>query len=95
MSYLSDLPPSERAMRARLAALDRHSRTDGREATRAARAASPGSDDYWLDKVDPDGLLTQSERTKRARNAKSAHFTRLALRSLTARRSRNDGQAHE
>jgi hypothetical protein len=85
MSYLNDLPPAERSMRARLAALVRHSQTDGREATAAARAASPGSDDYWLAKVDPGRVLDPKERAKRARNAKSAHFTRLALNSRRTR----------
>lgn len=88
MSYLNDLPPAERSTRARLAALVRHSRTDGREATAAARAASPGSDEYWLAKVDPGRTLEPKERAKRARNAKSAHFTRLALSSCRSREQR-------
>lgn len=79
LSYLTDLPPEERSMRARLAAFEKHAKTDGREATAAARAASPASDDYWLDKVDPGGDLEPKERAKRARSAKSAHYTRMVL----------------
>jgi hypothetical protein len=75
-------------MRARLAANVKHSRTDGREATAAARAASPGSDGYWQREVDPDQMLSQKERTKRARNAKSAYFARLSLAGNKARRAK-------
>jgi hypothetical protein len=35
--------------------------------------------------VDPDGILTPQERAKRAENAKSAYFKRLALKSARAR----------
>ena len=35
--------------------------------------------------VDPDGVLTPQERTKRAENAKCAYFKRLALKSAKAR----------
>jgi hypothetical protein len=73
-------------MRARLAASAKHAKTDGREATAAARASSPGSDDYWLNRVDPANELGRKEREKRARNAKREHFTRMALRSANARR---------
>jgi hypothetical protein len=72
-------------MRARLAAFAKHAKTDGREATAAARAASPSADDYWLSRVDPDRVLNHKEREKRARNAKREHFTRMALRSAKAR----------
>jgi hypothetical protein len=37
--------------------------------------------------VDPHGLLTDEERTKRAAHARTAYYTRLALRSAVARRN--------
>lgn len=75
-------------MRARLAAHVLHSRTDSREVTKAARAAGPASLTFFEKQVDPDGKLTEAERTRRAESARKAHFTRLALRSAQAR-SRN------
>lgn len=50
--------------------------------------------------VDPDGLLTPAERARRAGHARTAYFTRLALRSAQARRktsatTEDDGDAHE
>ncbi|MDX3662381.1 hypothetical protein PV646_34185 [Streptomyces sp. ID05-26A] len=36
--------------------------------------------------VDPDGVLAPEERAKRAANARTAYFTRLALKSHAARR---------
>ncbi len=79
---------SERTLRARLAAHVLHSRYDSRELTAAARAAF---NDRWEREVDPDGVLDRKERAKRARHAKSAHFSRLALRSAKVRRSRSHG----
>lgn len=84
-NYLLNLTPSERSLQAKMAASAKHAKTDGTEATAAARAASPASDDYWINKVDPGGELSVKERTKRARNAKREHFTRLALKSAKAR----------
>ena len=72
-NYLLELTPSQRSLQARMAASAKHAKTDGREATAAARVASPGSDDYWISKVDPNGDLSAKEREKRARNAKREH----------------------
>lgn len=80
------LPPNERTLRARLAALTLHSQVDSREHTAPARAASPGSLTYWDLKVDPDSSLDPKERTRRAEAARRAHFTKLALASARARR---------
>lgn len=83
------LTPAERVLRSRLAAHALHAKYSGREVTRAARAASPGSDDYWLAQVDTD--LPEGERLRRARHLKKAYFTRLALKSSIARRRRRGG----
>jgi len=64
------------------------SRNDPREVTRAARAAFALK--FERD-VDPDGVLPLEERLRRAEMARKAHFTRLALKSAEARRTRRRG----
>ena len=81
---VSDLSPSERTLRARLAAAESWARTaDPSERTAPARAAFLGK---FERQVDPNGELTPEERARRAEHAKRAHFLRLALRSAKARR---------
>jgi hypothetical protein len=77
------MTPSERALRARLAAFALHAQRDPRETTRAGRTAFLGR---FEDEVDPDRALPEAERRRRAEAAKRAHFTKLALRSARARR---------
>jgi hypothetical protein len=61
-----------------------HARNDGREVTANARKA-------FLDRferdVDPDGVLSEEERQRRADQAKRAHMSGLALRSARSRRA--------
>lgn len=57
-------------------------------ATAAARAAGPGSIDYWLPKVDPDRQMTHTDRVKAAENARRAFYQRLAKRGRKARRAK-------
>jgi hypothetical protein len=70
---------------ARRAALEKWSRTDARQGTARARAASPGSLDYWLSR-DGAAHLPHAERIKRAERARRAHFLRLSEASALARR---------
>lgn len=86
---ISSLTPTERSLRSRLGAHALHAKYSGLEITRVARAASPGSDDYWLHRVDTD--LPEEERLRRARHLKKAYFTRLALKSSIARRHEREG----
>ena len=86
MSY-RDLP-SDRSARARIAAWEKAAQGDTREHTAAAREKSPAKLDYFLGRVDPDGVLPLAERTRRAEAARKAHFTRMALRSAQVRRER-------
>lgn len=72
--------------RARLGAFAQHARNDTRETTRAAREAFARR---WEREVDPDGVLPEDERARRAEAAKRAHFQRMALRSAQARRKRS------
>jgi hypothetical protein len=85
------LSPAERTLRARLAAHTMHSKHDARETTAAARAAFLAR---FEAEVDPDGALAPEERQRRAEQARSAYFTRLAFqRSKAARRARTEGEA--
>ena len=77
--------PSQRSMSARLAAYEKHARTDGREATAAARAAFLSR--FERD-VDPQGILPPAERARRAEHAKKAYFLKLALKSSKARQKK-------
>jgi len=79
----NSLSPSERILRARLAAHVNHSLYDPKERTRAARDKF---DLRFLDEVDPDRTLPQHERERRAGHARKAYFTGLALKSVRARR---------
>lgn len=81
------LTPSERTLRARLAAHTLHSKVDSTAHTEPARAAFLSS---WEAKVDPDGVLPELERKRRARHALKAHMTLLALKSAQARRGGGD-----
>lgn len=60
------LTPSERVLRARMAAYQLHARHDPRETTAAARRAF---DQRFLDQVDPDRRLPDRERHRRAEAA--------------------------
>ena len=87
-----DFTHADRVLRGRLGAHALHATHDSRELTAAARAASPGSLDYWLAQVPAD--LDDLERRRRAEHLKKAHFTRLALASARARRRKGgDGDA--
>ena len=77
------LTPAERVLRARLAAHTLHARVDSREHTKPARKAFL---DRFENEVDPDRTLPRKERLRRAEQAKKAYFTRLALKSVQARR---------
>jgi hypothetical protein len=86
----SNLTPSERVLRASLAANtswantpDRTTRTEpGRQAMLAK----------FEQQVDPDGTLPPAERAKRAKNLRRAHMQRLALKSAKTRRLRKQAR---
>jgi len=77
--------PAERSLRARLAAHRLHSQYDSRELTKAARAAF---EDRFLKQVDPDNVLPDDERRKRAKHALKAHMLELSRLSAKARRAK-------
>jgi hypothetical protein len=93
MSYISDLPPSERRLMAQAANADRWSRVplaDRPKHTAKARRAVAKIDE---DAVDPERRLDPAEREQLAAQARKARMLRLALKSAQARRERAAGKA--
>jgi len=64
-----------------------HARHDPRVTTLHARQTFLAS---FEQQVDPDGLLPEAERIRRALSLRKAHFTRLAFKSAKARRQRKE-----
>lgn len=79
------MTPSERSLRARLAAHALHAQHDSSEVSKAGREAFLAR---FEREVDPEGTLPTDERIRRAAHARKAYFTRLALKSAQARRHR-------
>ena len=79
----SSLTPQQRSLRARIAAHTLHAQVDD-EAVHTAPARKAFLDRFERE-VDPDGLLPEAERVRRAAHARSAYFAKLALRSSRAR----------
>lgn len=74
-----------RVQRGRIGGLRLAATHDSREYTKKARQAF---NDKFLKEVDPDGILPEWERYRRADAARRAFFTRLAMRSAEVRRQR-------
>jgi hypothetical protein len=84
----SDVPvsatPVERRLRAELAAHASWAQTSDPSArTKPARDAFFAR---FLNDVDPDRVLPEAERNRRAESSRSAYYSRLALLSVQARR---------
>jgi hypothetical protein len=78
------MTPTERALRARVAAHRSWQNTsDPAARTAPARAAML---ERFAREVDPDGTLPAAERARRAESARNAYMTGLALKSAVARR---------
>ena len=80
-----EIDPQEMALRGRIGAYVTHSRHDPKETTTKARATFLSK---FEREVDPDGVLPEDERQRRAAAARKAHFSRLAYASAKARRAR-------
>lgn len=80
----AQIPESERVLRAQLAAHTSWANTTDRAARTAKARAS--MDARFERDVDPDGVLSPAERTRRAESARKAYYTGLALKSARARR---------
>ena len=75
--------PAWRKARARNAALARHAQ--GGDTAAAARAKSPASLAYWLQKVDPRRELDPAERERRALLRRKGYYASLQLKAQGAR----------
>jgi hypothetical protein len=62
-----------------------HATRDSREVTAPAREAFLRK---FEDEVDPERVLPEAERARRAEHARKAYFTRLSLKSAKARKRR-------
>jgi hypothetical protein len=82
--------PNERRQIARAAALTRHARSDGQEATAAARRVANVT--RFEDEVDPDRVLPRAERARRVDLARRAYFQKLARRSAQVRAQAKGGR---
>jgi hypothetical protein len=89
-SSTGSLTGAERSLRARAAAYRLHSLYDSRELTANARVAFR---DRFAREVDPDELLTERERQRRAECARKAYYAALAAKSARARRVRRQLQS--
>lgn len=80
MAPSKNLTPGQRVLRARMAAHALHSqgKTNMQPALRALEAK-------YAAQVDPDGILPEAERQRRAAHARSAHMAKLAYLSAKAR----------
>jgi hypothetical protein len=83
---MAPLTPAERTLRARQAAHSKWAQHDPVQGTAKAREAF---DARFQRQVDPDGVLSVGERQRRAEHARNAYFTRLALASARARKSKS------
>jgi hypothetical protein len=80
---LSSLDSDRAALIGRIGAHRLHATHDSREVTAPARAAFR---DSFEREVDPDFVLPEAERKRRAAHARKAHYARLALKSAEVRR---------
>jgi hypothetical protein len=78
----TSLTPEQRRLRAQLGAHALHSKYDSRELTAPARDAF---NQRFEDEVDPERVLPEAERKRRAEQARRAYYTRLAFLSARAR----------
>lgn len=75
-------PHRNRTLVGRQGAHALHAKYDSRELTKPARAKFLGR---FVDEVDPQRMLPEGERLRRAEHAKKSYFTALARKSANAR----------
>ena len=85
MASATSLTPEQRSLRGRIGGLALQSKYDSKELTAPARAAFARR---FLDEVDPERVLPEPERNRRAELARRAYFTKLAYKSAIARSRR-------
>lgn len=82
---MSPLTPEQRSHRARIAAHTLHGTHDPVKLTEPARRAFL---ERFEREADPEGILPEAERKRRATHLMKAHMGRLALASSKARRAK-------
>jgi hypothetical protein len=82
-----NLTPEQRSHRARIAAHVLHGSRDSVKHTEPARKAFL---ERFEREADPEGILSEAERTRRAEHLRKAHMYRLALASSKARAKGGD-----
>jgi hypothetical protein len=80
--------PQQRSLVSTIGAHALHSQYDSRELTANARAKF---DQRFVDEVDPDRVLPEAERARRADHARKAYFAKLSYKSAKARAGRKAG----
>ena len=85
MSVYESMTPGQRALRARLASHESWARTPNRRAR--ARPGFDGLRARLAAEVDPGGRMSPADRAKAIENAVSAHFSRLAMRAVAAKKA--------
>lgn len=83
------MTPTERAMRAQIAAHTRWAHTGDR--TQATAPARNGLRAKYERQADPDGTLPPEERARRTDHLLQAHYARMRLAKAKARRVRTGG----
>jgi hypothetical protein len=78
--------PDERRLQAQLANTVRWSREDPKAPNAAPARARAGLEARFLREADPDGVLPEPERQRRAALIRTAYYQRLTLASIKARR---------
>jgi hypothetical protein len=85
---MDSLSAAERSARSRRAALIQAAK--GRTNTAPGRAAFFAQ---FLKKVDPDGVLPEAERIKRAKALRAAYYAELLQKALASHRRKRDAKA--
>ena len=79
------IDPAILSLRGKLGGLANAAKNDPRDYTARARSTFLAKFEH---EVDPDGILPEGERLRRAEAAKKAHFARMALKSAKKRARR-------
>jgi hypothetical protein len=89
----SGLSPESAALRSRIARMGALAQQAKYPTSETTRAAHKGFKAKFLRQVDPDGLLPEAERERRADAAMRLHMARLAHKSVKARQNRAQGES--
>ena len=91
----SSMTPAEVSLRAKLAAHSRWAKEDPNHPDAAPARARAGFWQKFLDEVDPDRVLPEDERIRRAESARKAHMYRLSLMAARAKRARREAETKQ